>query len=806
MTVSFPLAVPSAQRLALHRLASSSGPVPHRGAAVAGLAPAASSGRAVIRWADREGFTVTHTSPWVVQVSGPADRLGDALGTAVAAAHGEKAHATGPLRVPPALRGLVMTPVGLDERPDYRARATFGGGALHEILALPGRGPSAGAGVAVGTVNLSGWRRADLDDYARAYSLGTPTVVSKVVGAGHVATSPQDDAGGPVEVSLDAQVVLASAPKATQRMYFGSPTHEDVLLVLDAMATDAEAGLLQTASTSWGACEDSVPDAALDAQAAAIDRIVAAGATFFAASGDSGSYACSTPDQPDNVPDVDWPASYPLTVAVGGTTSILHLPAYTFQHSAWGGVAKSAPSSTTYAGDGSGGGVSDVWAAPPWQSSDPNQGRLVPDMAAPANPMWSSFFVYTAATGWIQVGGTSAASPAAAAGLANYLATTTHTGLGAIQPLMYQHPEAFLDVSGGTNGEYDATTGFDLVTGWGIPQWNALGAALQGVVAAPLATTREEPFVAVPRYALGHDLMIVLSHNMGGYQSWSLWQGAVDGCTTAVPPDVVTGPAYETAVGNAVKAGTADGPVDVTVASTDDKGVCHSTTQTVFLDGQVPVPTLKATYIGTTSPRWQLTWTFGDPAPSSGLDHYDLYYNAGMGGATNALGLTTTTRTVSGAPGRTYGITVYAYDHAGSRGERTVVVHAPYDDAKATLSTHVSGSRRVSDWTRAGASPDYMGSHVYSSRAGATFAMTFTGRTLTAGMIKSRYAGYADVYVDGTRKGRINLYAASTSYRQAIRLATFTTGGKHTVVVRVVGAHDSRALASNVFLDSLTTT
>jgi hypothetical protein len=61
-----------------------------------------------------------------------------------------------------------------------------------------------------------------------------------------------------------------------------------------------------------------------------------------------------------------------------------------------------------------------------------------------------------------------------------------------------------------------------------------------------------------------------------------------------------------------------------------------------------------------------------------------------------------------------------------------------------------------------------------------------------------------DVYVDGVRKARVNLYSATTKFRQQIRVATFSTVGKHTVVLKAVGAHQAGATSSNIYADSLT--
>ena len=97
-----------------------------------------------------------------------------------------------------------------------------------------------------------------------------------------------------------------------------------------------------------------------------------------------------------------------------------------------------------------------------------------------------------------------------------------------------------------------------------------------------------------------------------------------------------------------------------------------------------------------------------------------------------------------------------------------------------------------------------MGSHAVASKAGAYAKFTFTGKLAWVGIIKSRSCGYMDVYVDGVRKARVNLYSSATQFRQQLRVATFATSGTHTVVLKAVGAHQAGSIGNNVYADSLT--
>ena len=126
----------------------------------------------------------------------------------------------------------------------------------------------------------------------------------------------------------------------------------------------------------------------------------------------------------------------------------------------------------------------------------------------------------------------------------------------------------------------------------------------------------------------------------------------------------------------------------------------------------------------------------------------------------------------------------------------------PYDDGAATLSKHLSNGSYVSDWARTKGSSDYRLSHASSSRTGASAAFKAVGRSVTLGVLKGPYGGYADIYVDGVKRSRLSLYATKTLYRQQVRVASFTSSGRHRVEVRVVGSHPTGSTGNYVFLDS----
>jgi hypothetical protein len=786
-SVSFPIAVPVTTHARLAALAGTVGGGARRAEVVRSLTPPRGPSLAVASWARQQGFAVVSSSPWLVEVRGPAAELASLLGTTATTrtAHG-KAYpvAAGRLQVPAALRGLVTTPVGLDERPAYRHKQSYGGGDVQVMHDLPVRGAAAGADVTVGTLNLSGWHPTDVAEFATGYGLRAPVVQNVVVGTGHVqATAAEDAAGDQVEVALDAEAIAGTAPSATQRMYFGGNTDADYVAILSAMADDAAAGLLQTASTSWGMCEPGLSGTEMAAEGAQIQRMVAAGATFFAASGDSGSHACDSPSNPDPELAVDWPAAEVDTVGVGGTSVT--------------GTAASGYTATGWSG--SGGGCDLNQTKPAYQTSGVCPvGRAVPDMAALADPN-TGYAVYESADGWVLVGGTSLAAPISAAGLADYLSSQADKhGVGNVLATAYAHPEAFTDVSSGSNGDFTALAGYDAVTGLGVPDWRVLGAAIRNVTAAPAQAASSNPFFPAPPAWNSLTVPFGADYNGGQLTSMAVRADRDRTCTHAslpIGPDGVTLPS-----------GTVDGAVAITLSGTDPSMGCRATTRTVLLDRKVPNAVPAATYTGTTYPRFTLSWGFTDPAPSSGSDGFTVKVTDLTTGVVRSDLAWTTTRSMalSAVTGHHYALQVISYDRAGNASPTRTLQLVSYDDKSASLSRHLSSGHYVSDWTRTLGSADYAGTHIDSARTGATATFTFTGKTLTAGVVKSRYGGYADVYVDGVKKARISLYASSTLYRQSVRLATFTTSGTHKVVIKVVGAHQSGSSGNHVYLDRLT--
>lgn len=551
---------------------------------------------------------------------------------------------------------LVVTGPRLSGRPPRSTSTVLDSAAGLRPRAVPvGYGPADvrsaydavgdGRGTTVATVQFSGWRPSDADVYAEA--AGSPLEAGQVVTVpvGGARGDVPDGAGGDQEVSLDVASVLATAPRARQRVYVAPNTTVGVVTVWDALATYAEQAGLVAVSTSWGACEEQLGADVRAAVESSLQRLVAAGTTVLAASGDSGAFDCGYPGAPDTRLAVDHPAASPLVVAVGGTT---------LSPTAGGGWSETAWSDRSAAevgfpGHGSGGGMSTTHRRPAWQQGLVTEDRRgVPDLAAVADPR-TGIGVYGPLgrrRGWSVVGGTSAAAPLTAGLLASAVSASGRTlGLGHVHTALYaaakDTPGAFRDVTTGDNLRFAAGPGYDLATGLGTPQWSVLGPRLlrPALTAAPWTADRSltvsayAPSSRTARYAVGEGV------------------GCEDAMSTFLP-SATTLP---------------EGPdrlVDLVLAVRDGDD-CQLAAAPLLVDTTAPVA--RASLRLTSRQRvLAVGWGGSDPAPASGVARTS-WRLLRHDGRVVASGLTTQPGSVLRAVGPgTYVAQAFARDRAGT--------------------------------------------------------------------------------------------------------------------------------------------
>ena len=288
-----------------------------------------------------------------------------------------------------------------------------------------------------------------------------------------------------VETSLDVEWAHAVAPGAKILLLeANSSSLNDLFQAVDTARNTAGVSVV---SMSFGGSEFSGQgsyDAHFTTPAGH------AGVTFVASSGDSGAYTSGT-----TTPAVEYPAASPNVLAVGGTRLSVDSGGNYVSESAWGSATTSGTSG------GAGGGISLYSNQPAYQKSIVTQTatkRAVPDVGFLADPASGVAVIdsydFGSTAPWLAVGGTSLAAPMWA-GVVSMVdqgrainGQASLDGASGTLPQVYGLPTAdFHDVTTGSNG-YNATAGYDLVTGRGTPIVNVLAQAMAGTTPTPAPT------------------------------------------------------------------------------------------------------------------------------------------------------------------------------------------------------------------------------------------------------------------------------------------------------------------------------
>jgi subtilase family serine protease len=379
-------------------------------------------------------------------------------------------------------------PIGLTvmarARPNQPFPGPAGGYTPSELRTAYDENPLLNAGYQGGNqtiaiFELDGAKASDVSTYLNYYGISGGSFTKVLVDG----FSGQPGAGA-IEVELDIEVAAAMAPHAAQIIYEGPNTTQGVNDTYNKIVTDNKA---QVMSTSWGECEQASGNAELQT----LDNIFAQGASqgisFFAAAGDSGAYDCGNGQL-----SVDSPADDPNVSGVGGT----HL-----NTGSGGSYQSESVWSDPTQGSGGGGGLSTYFSQPSWQTGPGVQNqysngmREMPDLSADADPN-SGYSIYCTvaaagcpSSGWMVVGGTSAAAPlwtAATAIMNQYLTGNGKSRIGFANPTWYQIASntqtytPYHDITTGNNLYYPATAGYDLASGWGSPDIYNLARDLVG--------------------------------------------------------------------------------------------------------------------------------------------------------------------------------------------------------------------------------------------------------------------------------------------------------------------------------------
>jgi subtilase family serine protease len=297
----------------------------------------------------------------------------------------------------------------------------------------------------------------DTDQFCGMIGMPRPTIVDHSVNGGANSGDLTDPASG--EVALDIQTAAASYWVATGKpaeihVYYAPNANDSIEAVTSQAAMDG----MDVLAWSWGANEYVTREAACWSMERAVQRALSLGMVVLAASGDNGSkdFLAATPRA-----NVDSPASCPHVIACGGTRK----------------TGSTFMSRAETAWSEGGGGFSNIFPMPMWMSGAPHGNRMVPDLAANADPETG---VKVVLNGQVEVfGGTSFVSPFYAGLIA---ACGKKRGLlmaEGIGPLLWADHMAFNDITRGNNGKFRARVGPDPCTGLGSPIGTRIAALLK---------------------------------------------------------------------------------------------------------------------------------------------------------------------------------------------------------------------------------------------------------------------------------------------------------------------------------------
>ena len=348
-------------------------------------------------------------------------------------------------------RALLAAVAGFNPQ---QIRAAYG---FDDILLGDGTVAADGRGQTIAIIDAFNHPNIASDVNVFSQQFGLPAATLTVVNQTGGSRLPRTDAGWAGEIALDVEWAHAIAPAAGILLVEAdSPETADLMAAVD---TARHAPGVSAVSMSWGGSEFFSFRGDESTSQLALDRTFTTpaghgGVTFVASAGDSGTSG-----------GVQWPASSPNVVAVGGTSLAKSTSnARGWVESVWGSVSN--------ANGGAGSGCSKYSAKPSWQKDTGCAKRTVADVSAVADPN-TGVAVYDTynESGWLVFGGTSVSAPVIAS-----IYALAGNGAGINSPAFaYAHATSLNDVTSGNNGSCSvsylctAVAGYDGPTGLGTP-------------------------------------------------------------------------------------------------------------------------------------------------------------------------------------------------------------------------------------------------------------------------------------------------------------------------------------------------
>jgi pseudomonalisin len=476
--------------------------------------PTQSEVQSVVSYLQMQGFTNIQTGGQLVSANGTAAQASKAFNTSLEAFQlgGSAVYVnTTPALVPTSLGGVVSAVLGLNNAAKMSVQPNLN--CLKGAVAPTGQcvprfeakdvqnyydvGSTADGTQASVAVMATGDVTQVIADLRYAESKqGLPQVPVSVVNVG----LHSSDTSAAAEWDLDTQSSTGMAQNVGMLYIYAttSLTDSDIANAYNAWVTGRQGNL---GNSSFGECEY---QAWLDGSMKVDDHLfmqaAAQGQTMFVSTGDTGSSCALAPTNGapgSGPPMVEYPATSPYVIGVGGTSA----------------VANAADSS--YVGEAAwnagGGGLSQFENSTSWQQSVlPSSTGLaatnlrgLPDIAMTADAVAGAYRVYGSnipgvgdCSAGCAIGGTSEASPIAMGAYARILSSHM-TEIGFAAPLFYanylknqnsattvngppptQALGGFHDIITGGNGAYTAAPGYDYTTGLGTLDVSVMNAQI----------------------------------------------------------------------------------------------------------------------------------------------------------------------------------------------------------------------------------------------------------------------------------------------------------------------------------------
>jgi hypothetical protein len=571
-------------------------------------------------------------------------------------------------------------------------------------------------------------------------------------------------------------------------------------------------------STSWSCTENfGCSSSTIGTRHAIFNNMVGLGWALTAASGDRGAF-----DDCSHL-SVAYPASDPDVVGAGGTElSLSSGPLYNFEV-AWSGGPDGCGSND----GGSGGGCSVIFAAPSFQSNQPcgSGSRAVPDISLNADWFHTPQNLYFG--GLSGNGGTSIVAPELAGFFAQenaYLLSVGNicgSGSSVCGPIgnanfgLYQagfgstphHP--YYDITSGCNSNdigsgFCATTGYDLVTGWGSANmlqlawafnWRNIPEAGRPVVSfsgpTPGVWYNTDQTIGISVADTGGSFPA--SGVAGFSDAWNFDPGdplsaATPGCCNSF----YNGPEFKNATSGSLSlAAEGQGCNTVNVEAWDNMGFQSGDATRGPLCFDSVAPTISSAPVvnlrnnaGPVTKAEPVTISWNGSDATSGINHYSLFESKDGGAYTLAATTTAPTFNKNLGPGHTYQFEVTGTDNAGntSAAKQGIVykLSLVQENASAVKYTTPGWIRQ----TLAGANG---GSVDFATVAGKTATLTFTGFQVAWMSTQGPTRGSATVKLDSGTAATINTNTASAHAAEVVDVVTAAANGSHKLVVKVLG-------------------